>query len=299
MAKGHVVAKLVGGLGNQLFGYTAARRIALSNSAPLALDLTFFGTDTEFGRTFELSCFNLADDRRIEASGKVGGAWGKLARHAETLAARSGLLFQNDYLVESTSGEFRPVHDRRVGSKNLVMIGYWQDERYFLDVEDQIRTDLTMNLAPNLDHQRAAEGISSANAVAVHVRGHKKRYDDAAKARVTLSKEYYARAFSMVRSHVRDPHFFCFSDRPESLHEIVPMSSDVSIVKGAQGDEATLVDFWLMRQCKHFIIANSSYSWWAAWLGGHREKVVVAPTKDSIRYAVTPARNWIATTDAA
>jgi hypothetical protein len=90
--------------------------------------------------------------------------------------------------------------------------------------------------------------------------------------------DYYKRAFAIMANLAPDAHYFIFSDQPVAARDLIPLTEDrVTFVSHNQGEENAYADLWLMTQCQHFIIANSTFSWWGAWLASHRGKHVIAP----------------------
>ena len=296
MNRPRVIAKLVGGLGNQLFIYAAARRLAKRNDARLTLDISFFNGDTYFQRDYELPHFALADHDLIQARHIVSGLPAKALRHAERLLAKFGSRLWNRWIVEANARVFdNRLVNCTMNGRDLTLIGYWQDERYFRDIETELRRELAMQLDVDAQSATWADAIKSSSSVAVHfrqqhdVRTVLNRPDNEG---LSLGTHYYAAAFQFIRERVSNARFFCFTDC-EGAERLLPSHANVNVVSTGKPDSG-LRDFWLMRQCQHFIVANSSYSWWAAWLGNGRDKIVVCPTPNSIRFAITPASGWTA-----
>jgi hypothetical protein len=157
----------------------------------------------------------------------------------------------------------------------LYLDGLWQSENYFKDVEAILREDLRMVPPADASSQRVAEAIRTSNAVAVHVRWFEA---PGSKAPSNLPADYYHRAVALIESKFASPSFFLFSDDPDAAREKLALPKDrTSFVDHKRGDNDTYTDLWLMTQCRHFIIANSTFGWWGAWLGGGERKVVLAP----------------------
>jgi len=268
-----VIVRVKGGLGNQLFCYAAARRLAIANNAELVIDdFTGFVRDSKYRRSYALDRFHIPV--RKATPGERMEPFEKHRRGMAKIMARLRPFHLRHY-VEQEGNDF----DQRVLEfkvKGTVYLdGYWQSEDYFKDFSDVIRKDLTIippTDAPNLN---MAEHIRECNAVAVHVRF----FEDPGNNRgLNLGKQYYVNATKEIMSRVREPHFFLFSDQPDKVRQMLAIPDDsLSCVSHNRGDEYCYADLWLMAQCKHFIIANSTFSWWGAWLSPHKQKIVVAP----------------------
>jgi hypothetical protein len=153
--------------------------------------------------------------------------------------------------------------------------GLWQSEGYFKDVEQTIREDL--KIIPPTDglNQRIAGEIRGSNAVALHVRW----FDVPGRtATYNLSADYYRRAIALMESKTESPRYFLFSDDPEAALAMAGLPEGrVICVSHNRQDENAYADLWLMTLCRHFITANSTFSWWGAWLGGSGTKIVCTP----------------------
>jgi hypothetical protein len=271
-----IVVVLKGGLGNQLFCYAAARRLALANDAELVIDdVSGFQRDFAYRRKYALDRFHITARKatrreRLEPFGRYR------RKLAETLSARRPLHERTYVAQEGIDFDPRLLHFRVQGT--VYLDGYWQSEGYFRDVQDIIRDDL--RIAPPHDPTNHAMGdkIRSVNAVCVHVRWFLKPGVRQAHTDYNLSWDYYSRAMKRIMGEFHDPHFFLFSDYPDCLDFARDFpEAPVTLVGTNRGDERAHADLWLMAQCKHFIIANSTFSWWGAWLGECNEKMVISP----------------------
>jgi len=286
-----VVAKIVGGIGNQLFCYAAARRLAIRNDAELCLDANFFRSDIFYGREYRLDGFALPAHGFRQSRRLLPARLDLYAWRLQRKAASAGLLPSRDWLIESDPGMFEPrLLDARV-TRTTQLDGYWQDERYFADIESVLRQDLTFR--PEVgSHMRELEArIASANAVAVHGRLYGTSPSGHAAASSTLDANYYLKAMETICARVSAPEFFCFGDDPEWLSGRWPRNLPRTVVHDA-GPRGELTDLWLMSKCRHFAIANSTFSWWGAWLGADPSKIVIAPRPKGLQYEVRSARNW-------
>jgi hypothetical protein len=268
-----VVVRIKGGLGNQLFCYAAARRLALVNHAELAIDdVTGFARDRDYGRQYMLDRFAIPA-RKATRSERLE----PLERYRRGLMkwrSRKKPFAQRTY-VEQEGLDF----DQRLLSlriKETVFIdGLWQSERYFKDVESTIREDLTIIPPTDTENQRIAAEIRRNRAVALHVRW----FDPPGSAAGhNLSEDYYQRAIALVEQKLDSPHFVVFSDDPEAARSRLGVPENrLTLVSHNKGDQQAYADLWLMTQCQHFIIANSTFSWWGAWLGSRKDAIVISP----------------------
>lgn len=269
-----MIVRVKGGLGNQLFCYAAGRRLTLVNEAELVLDhVSGFVRDFTFRRKYGLDVFSIpvrkaTPHERMEPLGRYRRAWARLAAKCRPFCSRRYLMSEGPDFDER-------LMRYQVGG-TVYLDGYWQSEGYFKDVEDIIREDLQITPPDDEINRAMAEQILSRNAVAVHVRWFES--PEATRYQHNMGSSYYGKAIQEIRDRVTSPHFFVFSDQPEAAIETLGLSEEVATcVSHNKGDENAYADLWLMSQCRHFIIANSTFSWWGAWLSQHKGKIVVAP----------------------
>lgn len=268
-----LIPRLFGGLGNQLFIYAAARRLALVNNAELVLDdVSGFTYDADYQRHYQLDHFNIScrkatETERLQPFARVRRYLMRRWNQRKPFAQRSYLVQEgNDY--DPRLLQYKP-------QGTIYLEGYWQSEDYFKDVEATILRDLQVTPPTDAANLAMAEQILHCTAVAVHVRF----FDEPHAAGINNAPAgYYIRAVNAMEQLVPNAHYFLFSDQPDAARGAIPLpASRVTCVAHNQGDETAYADLWLMTQCKHFIIANSTFSWWGAWLANHADKVVLAP----------------------
>jgi hypothetical protein len=270
-----IITRIKGGLGNQLFCYAAARRLALVNDAELLLDdVTGFARDNQYHRQYALDRFHITACKATPAERME--PFERYRRGLAKLIARRRPFYRRTYL-EQEGVEFDPrLLDFKVNG-TVYIDGYWQDESYFKDVEDIIRKDLRIIVPEDIDNQAMAEKIRSCNSVCVHVRWFNNPGD---KFVNNIAQSYYASAMKEIDQLIAEPHYFIFSDNSEITHSQFDFRRrSVTFVDHNRGGDSGFADLWLMTQCKHLIIANSTFSWWGAWLNENSAKVVVAPSK--------------------
>jgi len=272
-----VISRIFGGLGNQLFCYAAARRLALANKFDLVLDdVSGFAWDTVYQRRYQLDNFNIPC-RKVTVAERLE-PFAPLRRLVLRKWSQRLPFEQRRYLVQEGI-DFDPRLLTFKPQGTVYLEGYWQSEDYFKDIESQIRADLRIQPPTDTVNQQTAERIRGTNAVAVHARF----FDEPSQSaqgvgQNNVPNDYYQRALKIMEDRVPNLHYYLFSDRPQIARASIPLPDDrVTLVNHNHGDSMAYADLWLMSQCRHFIIANSTFSWWGAWLGEKPEKIVIAP----------------------
>lgn len=256
-----IVARIRGGLGNQLFQYAAARRLADHLDTDLELDLSWFSKPREdTPRALMLDQLTVRGSFRSSARG-VAAAVRRLQRRT---------------FVEQ---HFR--FDSQVLSlpDGTLLDGYFQSAKYFEDSQAQIRNDLRPRHPPSRIAESFAEQIRAAPAaVSLHVRrGDYVERTDAASVLGALDLEYYRRALEALPQRRRT--VFIFSDDLAWCEENMLLDEEVVFVGGTA---SPVEDLLLMATCRDNVIANSTLSWWAGWLNAATDKTVVAPALWSV-----------------
>jgi hypothetical protein len=160
---------------------------------------------------------------------------------------------------------------------NILLDGYWVSEKYFITIQDKIRNIFSVKTPVNKDNQEMLEKIRSTESVCVHIRrGDYVSNERANKHHGTCSKGYYEKSASIYKDKIKNPVFFVFSDDIEWCKKNIHLSKKMIYVDN-NSLETGYEDLRLMYNCKYFIIANSTFSWWGAWLSSYNEKKVIAP----------------------
>ena len=274
-----VIVQLIGGLGNQMFQYAAARRVAYKNKIPLKLDIS--GFDTMKGitkRRYELSVFNIEEKfaTEDEIASLRGSDPGRLGRFIYRI---SGGLISNakkSYIRQKGMG-FDPAILGLSGE--VYMEGWWQSDKYFNDIENIIRKDFTIKIAPDPDNKKMADSIQEKEAVSIHIRrGDYVANPEANRFHGVCPLEYYSAALEVICKNVKNPYFFIFSDEPRWAKDNLKLQYPAVYIDH-NGPEKGYEDLRLMSLCKHHIIANSVFSWWGAWLSANPGKIIIAPKR--------------------
>jgi hypothetical protein len=269
-----IIVRLIGGLGNQLFQYAIARRMSVETKQPFKLDLTAYQHDRL--RTYGLRPFNTCQDvatpeeiRRVKPppENATRGGWpSRMLRN---------LRYSQTWIRERTPY----VYDPRVtqASGDVYLEGYWANEAYFKPIEPMIRQEFTVTSQPDGENLAVARAITAATSVCLHVRRGDYATDPATQQFHGLApRSYYEQAVDRLTQTVTDPHFFIFSDDPVWVKEHLRLAHPVTYVTHNAADK-DYEDLRLMASCRHHIIANSSFSWWGAWLAQSPGQIVIAP----------------------
>jgi len=272
-----IISHLIGGLGNQMFQFAAGRALSLDRQVPLYLDVQDFAgyalhNGYELDRIFNINA-QLAGNIELK---KVLGwrAYSPVRKklyRPQLVKLRGKKMFVDTQF--SSWSQINEVPD------DCYLMGNWQTEHYFDKVREVIRADFSFKIPPAGRNAELAEKISRCVAVSLHVR----RGDYAANAATQAfhglcSLDYYRRAIEYVINRVPNSVFFIFSDDIPWVRENLQLVYPCHYVDHNKGDES-YNDMRLMSLCTHHIIANSSFSWWGAWLNPRFDKIVVAPQR--------------------
>ena len=254
-----VILQFNGGLGNQMFEY-ALYSSFIKRGVSAKIDLSMF-LEQECHNGYELErIFSIKGIYCTPVEKKIVKGLGKVL-----------------YLMINHPYKERPVDQYIYNSKVSTISfgflkGYWQSEKYFGGAESLIRQKFSFPEIADSVNKETQQKIQSTNSVSLHIR----RGDYLTDGRSwTLSLEYYRAAISYLKEKTKDPFFYIFSDDMEWAKEKIK-ESNALFINGNKGDKS-YIDMQLMSTCKHNIIANSSFSWWGAWLNNNPAKIVIAP----------------------
>lgn len=267
-----IITQLSGGLGNQMFQYAAGRRLAEIHNTQLKLDTSLLRNDPQ--RQFSLNCFRLVPEFATQEEKRLltGDPGVGIGHYVFKIRRKFGICVPS-YFAEPTI-HFNPKVLEL--PNNIYMAGYWQSEMYFKDKESLIRDAFKWELS-NIDSDDY-ESIISTNSISIHVRrGDYVLNKSTNKTHGVLPLDYYIKGVQYLTEKVGDPVFFVFTDDPEWAVNNLKIGCPFKVVsRRGQSDQ---VDMRLMTLCKHHVIANSSFSWWGAWLGAGPSSIIVAPQK--------------------
>ncbi|MBQ9202700.1 MAG: alpha-1,2-fucosyltransferase [Prevotella sp.] len=270
-----IVVKFNGGLGNQLFQYAFGRALQLRYKDSYAIDVEEFRRSYgHVPRHYSLGNFNLPDDVKLLSVKKSRSLLAFKVFHKVNSNLNVKLAsFFDVYWWRNPVYKDLGMNDTK--GRKCYFYGYWQSEKYFYDYRDTIKKELKVK-TPIVEESRPyAALIEKTNAVCLHIR----RGDFVKEGMIICDRDYYQRGIDYMVQHTANPRFFIFTNDNEWVRENVKLPADAVFVDVADPDYEVLR---LMYMCKHFIISNSSFSWWGQYLADHEEKIVVAPKSWSV-----------------
>lgn len=283
-----IYAQLMGGMGNQLFIYSFCKNLVKKTGQNAIL---YF--DSEDGRKLEISSFNLDSGIRIEQAGFDNGynikrntytIFRKFIGHIPKgivqdavirLSNRFGIVFVPEGFIELN---FDALKKR----DNIIVCGFFQSERYFSEIEEELSREFAINntqgLSLSAEYERTLKKIEDSGSVCVHIRRgdyldpkYKERF-------LVCDVEYYKQAIQYISSIEQTPKFYIFSDDIDGVKREYTFLNEYDAEFVDNMGQSVLYDFFLMTSCKHFIMSNSTLSWWVQYLSKSSKKTVVAPS---------------------
>ena len=268
-----IITKITSGLGNQLFQYAVGRSLAIRNNTSLYFDLSYYKQlyDTDTPRAFKLNKFAI-DYKLLHTS-----PYQYISKATKLLPNRTLKPFftwQNEKHFHVDPAVLQ------VRSSFVMLDGFWQSAGYFADCEAVIRRELTFNRETNPTFKSYRQAIEQAEQpISVHIRrGDYVTHPEFSQSFGFVGVDYYRAAIARLTTQFPAATLFLFSDEPTWVQENLTPNVPHIFVKNT-GHDADLDDMQLMSLCHHHIIANSSFSWWGAWLNADKHKVVLAPQR--------------------
>jgi hypothetical protein len=255
-----IYARLHGRLGNQMFQYAAARGLAKRLSVPFSIDprRAIYKGEGVLTRVFDLEW---AEPAKLPP-----------AQHERPL---SYYLWRGLRLAPKLYREQELKYNEAFGMlpDDTYLHGYWQSEKYFENAAQDLRDAFVFRHPMSPQNAEVAAQIASGPSISLHVR----RGDFVnLGANICCDQTYYDKALAAVSDGVANPTVYVFSDDPQWAKDHLPMPFK-KVVVDFNGPETDYEDMRLMAHCDHNIIANSSFSWWAAWLNPNPQKRIAGP----------------------
>lgn len=275
-----IIARIVGGLGNQLFIYATAKALAVRTGAELVLDTqTGFRSDI-YQRQFALHCFDI-QYKEASTSEQFDFPTGRGFRYL-VRKANQHLPFNRRFYLTENAGQkksFMPDLMTFKPAGRTWLEGYWQSPGYFEGIRNQLIHELRVQSQLSAETLHVAGQIQSANSVCIHLRLSRNIVNGKEIATgKQLDWKYYVRCMNFLAQQIENPHFFCFSDNPEAAALARSLPYDITLVAHNKSDERAQEDYHLMSLCRHFILSNSTFGWWPAWLNALPDSMVISPS---------------------
>ena len=273
-----IITRLTGGLGNQLFQYTAGRSLSNHLNVPLKLDVRYY---ENYGhRRYLLDKFKISAEiatlkeiHLLKSESLFGAILSKV------------LGVKNEHVFKQPNYNFYPHFLNLSDNTYLDGDGSWQNEKYFKNIEYIIRSELILKEPITKSADLLMEDIKNTNSVGIHIRRSDYFAIKNQKIFSICDKEYYQNAISIIKERTSNPKLFVFSDDIKFAHTL-PFPEDTVYVEKGFGLE-DYEELIIMSKCKNNITANSTFSWWSAWLNTNPNKLIITPKKwfiDETRY---------------
>ncbi len=294
-----LIIKFMGGLGNQMFQYAFGVALSHATGEDVFFDLSWFEEiKTHKGpvakRVYELGHFNI--DPKFASGEEVEKCINEKRVRKSYLPGflRNIFKIQKYKIISNKIIERENSYNPKLlkSKKDRYYEGYYQDEEYFINHRNEILKAFTLKTPLDSANAQMLEKIKNTNSISLHVR--RGDYLNLEKIFGLCNLEYYKNAIEYIASRTQNPHFFLFSDDIAWVKENLEINYPYTVVD-INNLQTGFFDLELMKNCKHNIIANSSFSWWGAWLNENPEKIVIAPKKwflEGDRTTIV-SKNWV------
>ncbi|MES2087655.1 MAG: alpha-1,2-fucosyltransferase [Patescibacteria group bacterium] len=282
-----IIIKIEGGLGNQMFQYALGRNLSLTHGKNFKIDTSYLRKNNQSGRTFRLSGFKIVTTEATKT--EINRYRSTLEKFFDRIRPRP-----NKKKVLELSNTFDPEVLKRTDG---YLVGHWNDARYFESSENTILEDFKLQKPFGAAAEKMASFIfAQPEAVSVHIRrGDYVSIPKIADVHGALPLSYYAEACEIIMKKKPNAHFFISSDDIAWAKKNFPPHYPATFISDPEIPDYE--EMTLMSLCKHHIIANSTFSWWAARLNQKKEKIIIAPKnwfRDTSKDASNLiAKNWI------
>lgn len=271
----NIITQLQGGLGNQLFQYATARALSLQKKASLLLDCDWYSKlyRDVTPRDLLLTEFNTVGTTIAISPEIEKPNW--LRRISQKFWPLNPFIF-----AEKSPYQFDPSLNQSPAfqQQNLYLMGYWQSFKYFESIKSILHTELTSLMPLSQHYQTYFEKIEATHSTMVHVRrGDYISLGTANSVHGTTTLDYYLRGMNLQINKNEDTQFFVFSDDLDWAKKNLAHQERLIFIESLNTKDAVIQELELMKHCKNHLIANSSLSWWGAWLRKNSEGIVICP----------------------
>lgn len=266
-----IIVQLKGGFGNQLFQYAAALNLGKHHNVPVKVDISLLNIpDALIGTTrafdllsiqYSIEVANASDINAVKGNRLMQQLQKFLAPHKRNIYKEVSFNYDEHFLE---------------AGNNIYLKGYRQSEKYFESIASEIKKTFIINDELIKNASNLALQIQSENSVSIHIR--RGDYTNAAMLEYhgIQGIEYYNQALSFIKEKISNPTFYIFSDDKSWVQENLNLNEEAHLIT-VDESPTSITDFYLMSCCRNNIIANSTFSWWAAYLNPNPDKIIIAP----------------------
>jgi len=268
---GELIAIMQGGLGNQLFIYATGVRLARINNLKLTIDnVSGFVDDRRYQRKYRLSELNINENLSKDINLlPVRQLKIKICRKLSSLN-----FLKNKYLFQSNVNYDASLMKKKLRGR-VYLDGYWQSEKYFIEIREDLLKSITYSGVLSSYENDLIQKIKNKKSLALHYRFFENPNNYSGN---NVDNSYYANAIEYLKKNVDFNHVVVFAEDPNLIFDLNMIKEyDVDIIKTKNRPNNDIIDMQIMRHCNYFIIPNSTYGWWGAWLGSSSDKIVIAP----------------------
>ena len=290
-----IIIRLWGGLGNQLFQYAYGYSMAKKLNTHLKLDISYFDNQPDnLNRLPKILNLNIQEKEQLEELNSYKNLNLLKSRQINRLIRipKKSIFFCGGdlYYLKESRFEYTPFF-QQIKKENLYIDGYWQCEEYFIDVRQDLLAQYQAKIENDKFHE-IKEQMGKNNSVAVHIRrgdyvGNRNIFSNL----YELKASYYHESMTYMESKIDNPEYYLFSDDIEWVRSNLGEKENFHYIDSSFGF-ADYEELLLMSCCKNQIIANSTFSWWAAWLNENPNKIVIAPSRWFGNRNIIPS-SWI------
>lgn len=284
--------KIMGGMGNQMFQYAFARALSeKSGDKEIVINTVFLKLVNISAPKHTMKAFNTLVRFKLNENVRFdSGCIAIIKAIISYLRFVYESLFVNltsemfeerskkGKYFETTKNSFEYFPNYAINVKNKKIIGYYNSEKYFSELDDILRNEFKVKVEPSDKNKKMIDRISSCNAVCIHIRRGDYMIPQNAFLNI-CNEEYYKKGMQYIAEHTEDPVFFIFSNNSEDIKWIKENYHFDYPVNYVDLNNPDYEELRLMYNCKHFVICNSTFSWWGSYLSENKDKIVVAPEK--------------------
>lgn len=272
-----IYSYLQGGLGNQLFQYAIARALSAHYQVDFTLDRSWFDMPPEgvTPREFQLDLLNI--QKIVVKSIPFPKKPNRLHQFLQTIFSNKPFIYYQKSAFDFNSTLLN-LHNG--ANRDIYLSGYWQGFGYIENIHPVLQEEFDLRSDIDVHYQPFLQQIMNSESVMLHLRrGDYVHSPSAAQFHGALSLDYYQNAMQAIKAIQPDAHFFVFSDDLPWARANLPTGIPLTFIENSLSEDAAVQELQLMRNCKHHIIANSSLSWWGAWLKTNADGTVFAPNR--------------------